>query len=105
MSTATATSSAAAFRQPDGAGNRKQTTWLEATPFYVTTTYDALNRPTLIKELGATALATCGYDDGRNARRGVASATGEIAATVPHGPVKPLTSQPRYWERAIDASS
>jgi RHS repeat-associated protein len=49
--------------QYDAAGNRTRTTWPEATPFYVTTTYDALNRPTAIKELGSTSLATYTYDD------------------------------------------
>lgn len=49
--------------QYDPAGNRTRTTWPEATPFYVTTTYDALNRPTAIKELGSTNLATYLYDD------------------------------------------
>lgn len=49
--------------QVDPAGNRVRTTWPEATPFYVTTTYDALNRPTAIKELGSTNLASYAYDD------------------------------------------
>lgn len=48
--------------QYDPAGNRTQLTWPE-TSFYVTTTYDALNRPSAIKELGVTNLATYGYDD------------------------------------------
>ncbi|SHL71090.1 RHS repeat-associated core domain-containing protein [Nitrosospira sp. Nsp11] len=47
----------------DAAGNRTSITWPEATPFYVTTAYDALNRPTNIKELGTTNLATYAYDD------------------------------------------
>ncbi|SCX87305.1 RHS repeat-associated core domain-containing protein [Nitrosospira sp. Nl5] len=47
----------------DAAGNRTRITWPEATPFYVTTAYDALNRPTGIKELDATSLATYAYDD------------------------------------------
>lgn len=49
--------------QYDAAGNRVRTTWPEATPFYVTTTFDALGRPVSIKELGTTALATYSYDD------------------------------------------
>lgn len=49
--------------QYDAAGNRTRITWPEATPFYVTTAYDALNRPTSIKELGTTSLATYAYDD------------------------------------------
>uniref|UniRef100_UPI0025C36ECD RHS repeat-associated core domain-containing protein n=1 Tax=Acidovorax sp. TaxID=1872122 RepID=UPI0025C36ECD len=49
--------------QVDAAGNRVRTTWPEATPFYVTTTYDALNRPTAITELGTTNLASYAYDD------------------------------------------
>ncbi|WP_207807051.1 hypothetical protein, partial [Parazoarcus communis] len=40
----------------DAAGNRTRLTWPE-TSFYVTTTYDALNRPSAIKELGTTNLA------------------------------------------------
>lgn len=48
--------------QYDPAGNRTRLTWPE-TSFYVTTTYDALNRPSAIKELGVTNLATYGYDD------------------------------------------
>ncbi len=48
--------------QYDPAGNRTRLTWPE-TAFYVTTTYDALNRPSAIKELGTTNLATYAYDD------------------------------------------
>ena len=48
--------------QYDPAGNRTRLTWPE-TSFYVTTTYDALNRPTALKELGTTNLATYAYDD------------------------------------------
>lgn len=46
----------------DPTGNRTRTTWPE-TAFYVTTAYDAMNRPTAIKELGSTNLATYAYDD------------------------------------------
>lgn len=49
--------------QYDAAGNRTRTTWPEATPFYVTTDFDALNRPSVIKELGSVNLATYAYDD------------------------------------------
>jgi RHS repeat-associated protein len=49
--------------QVDAAGNRVRTSWPEATPFYVTTSYDALNRPSAIKELGVTSLASYAYDD------------------------------------------
>jgi RHS repeat-associated protein len=49
--------------QYDAAGNRTRITWPEATPFYVTTTYDASNRPTVIKENGSVVLATYTYDD------------------------------------------
>ncbi|WP_434129721.1 RHS repeat domain-containing protein [Methylocaldum sp. GT1BB] len=49
--------------QYDAASNRTRITWPEATPFYVTTSYDALNRPTAIKELGTTSLASYAYDD------------------------------------------
>mgnify|MGYP002662455576 CR=1 FL=1 len=48
--------------QYDPAGNRTQLTWPE-TAFYVTTTFDALNRPTAIKETGTVNLATYAYDD------------------------------------------
>ena len=48
--------------QYDPAGNRTRQTWPE-TSFYVTTTYDALNRPTALLELGATTLASYAYDD------------------------------------------
>lgn len=46
----------------DPAGNRTRLYWPEG-GFYVTTTYDALNRPTAIKEMGYTNLATYAYDD------------------------------------------
>lgn len=48
--------------QYDAAGNRTRVTWPD-TAFYVTTAYDALNRPTTLKELGSTTLATYAYDD------------------------------------------
>ncbi len=48
--------------QYDPAGNRTRITWPE-TAFYVTTTYDALNRPTAIKETGTVNLATYAFDD------------------------------------------
>ncbi|MDP3932222.1 MAG: RHS repeat protein, partial [Methylococcaceae bacterium] len=48
--------------QVDPAGNRTRTTWPEAT-FYVTQTYDALNRPTAILENGTVSLASYAYDD------------------------------------------
>lgn len=49
--------------QYDPAGNRTRITWPD-TAFYVTTAYDALNRPTTIKELGTTTLAYySAYDD------------------------------------------
>jgi RHS repeat-associated protein len=48
--------------QYDAAGNRTRIIWPDTT-FYVTTSYDALNRPTGIKELGTTDLATYAYDD------------------------------------------
>ncbi|WP_050407335.1 RHS repeat-associated core domain-containing protein [Massilia sp. NR 4-1] len=49
--------------QYDAHGNRIRTTWPEATPFYVSTEYDALNRPTAIKEQGSVLLASYAYDD------------------------------------------
>lgn len=49
--------------QYDAASNRTRTTWPETTPFYVTTTYDALNRPTDILENGTVSLANYQYDD------------------------------------------
>jgi len=47
----------------DQAGNRTRTTWPETTPFYVTTRYDALNRPTAILENDTVSLASYAYDD------------------------------------------
>ncbi|RIX83200.1 RHS repeat-associated core domain-containing protein [Acidovorax cavernicola] len=47
--------------QYDLAGNRIRTTWPDA--FYTTTSYDALNRPGIIKENGSVNLATYAYDD------------------------------------------
>ncbi|ABB08532.1 RHS repeat-associated core domain-containing protein [Burkholderia lata] len=47
--------------QYDAASNRTQTTWPDG--FNTTTSYDALNRPSVIKENGSTALATYTYDD------------------------------------------
>ena len=49
--------------QYDAAGNRIRTTWPEATPFYVTATFDALNRPVSLREMGITSLASYAYDD------------------------------------------
>ncbi len=48
--------------QSDAAGNRTRTTWPED-GFYVTTAYDALNRPTAIKENGSVLLASFAYDE------------------------------------------
>jgi RHS repeat-associated protein len=48
--------------QYDAAGNRVQTTWPDAS-FYTTVSYDVLNRPSVIRELGITTLATYNYDD------------------------------------------
>lgn len=48
--------------QYDNAGNRTRTTWPDS--FFVTTTYDALNRPASIKENGTVNLVTSyAYDD------------------------------------------
>lgn len=47
--------------QYDAAGNRTQITWPDT--FFVTTSYDALNRPLNIKENGSTSLAIYSYDD------------------------------------------
>ena len=49
--------------QYDAAGNRTRTTWAEATPFYVTTDFYALNRPAVIKEMGSINLASYAYDN------------------------------------------
>ncbi len=48
--------------QYDPAGNRTRLTWPEAA-FYVTTSYDAMNRPTGILENGSVSLASYAYDD------------------------------------------
>jgi RHS repeat-associated protein len=50
--------------QYDAAGNRTRMTWPDA--FYVTTSYDALNRPVDLRENGSTTVAPLGsyaYDD------------------------------------------
>lgn len=47
--------------QYDPAGNRIRTTWPDA--FYTTTSYDALNRASVIKENGSANLASYAYDD------------------------------------------
>ena len=47
--------------QYDAAGNRIRTTWPDG--FYVTATYDALNRPSALMELGSLTLANYAYDD------------------------------------------
>lgn len=47
----------------DGSGNLIRTTWPDATPFYVTREYDALNRLSSIKEMGNVLLASYAYDD------------------------------------------
>ncbi len=47
----------------DAAGNRTRTTWPEATPFFVSSTFDALNRPQAMLEMGTTQLAGYAYDD------------------------------------------
>ncbi|WP_445371982.1 RHS repeat-associated core domain-containing protein [Methylomonas sp. HW2-6] len=49
--------------QYDPAGNRTRTTWPEATAFYITASYDALNRPTALLENGTVSLASYAYDD------------------------------------------
>ena len=46
----------------DLAGNRTRMTWPD-TAFFVTTAYDALNRPTVLKEKDVTNLASYAYDD------------------------------------------
>ncbi|ENW93031.1 RHS repeat-associated core domain-containing protein [Acinetobacter dispersus] len=46
----------------DAAGNRTRMTWPEKT-FFVTTSYDELNRPKDIKETGTVNLASYTYDD------------------------------------------
>jgi YD repeat-containing protein len=66
--------------QVDAAGNRVRTSWPEATPFYVSTSFDALNRPSAIKELGVTSLASYAYDD-LSRRTAVRSATAWGAAS------------------------
>ncbi|AKJ29719.1 hypothetical protein AAW51_3028 [Caldimonas brevitalea] len=60
--TRTQSGSKALTYQYDAAGNRKRLTWPE-TDFYVTTDYDALNRPYEIKELNTTRLVHYAYDD------------------------------------------
>ncbi|VTU29148.1 Cell wall-associated polypeptide CWBP200 [Variovorax sp. PBS-H4] len=47
--------------QYDAAGNRIRSTWPDA--FYTSTSYDALNRPSVIQENGSVNLASYAYDD------------------------------------------
>ena len=49
--------------QYDGAGNRTRITWPDATPFFVSTSFDALNRPIALQENGSLNLASYQYDD------------------------------------------
>jgi YD repeat-containing protein len=61
LGTTTANGKTLSF-QLDPAGNRTRTTWPD-TSFYTTTSYDALNRPATIKELGNANSASYAYDD------------------------------------------
>lgn len=45
----------------DAASNRTKTTWPDA--FYTTTSFDALNRPLIVKENGSVNLASYAWDD------------------------------------------
>ena len=76
--------------QYDGAGNRVRTTWPEATAFYVTTAYDVLNRPTIIKESGSVALVTCAYDD--LSRRTTATLGNGTASNYSYNPQSALAT-------------
>ncbi|ENX05697.1 hypothetical protein F898_02641 [Acinetobacter courvalinii] len=60
--TSTTSGGKAMTYQYDAAGNRIRTTWPE-TAFFVTSSYDALNRTKDIKETGTVNLATYAYDD------------------------------------------
>lgn len=60
--TSTTSGGKAMSYQYDAAGNRIRSTWPE-TAFFVTTSYDALNRPKDIKETGTVNLASYAYDD------------------------------------------
>ncbi|GHC80715.1 hypothetical protein GCM10007320_22590 [Pseudorhodoferax aquiterrae] len=61
MTSTTANARAIAY-QYDAAGNRTRMTWPD-TAFFVTTTYDALNRPLVLSEKGTANLASYAYDD------------------------------------------
>jgi RHS repeat-associated protein len=76
--------------QYDAAGNRTRTTWPEATAFYVTTAYDALNRPTVIKESGSLALVTYAYDD--LSRRTTATLGNGTATSYSYNPQSALAT-------------
>ena len=83
--------------QYDPAGNRTRLTWPE-TSFYVTTTYDALNRPSAIKELGTTNLATYAYDD-LSRRTTVTLGTGVRHLTPIFAPFRKVPSAPARVSR------
>jgi RHS repeat-associated protein len=76
--------------QYDAAGNRTRTTWPEAAAFYVTTAYDALNRPTVIKESGSVALVTYAYDD--RSRRTTATLGNGTATGYTYNPQSALAT-------------
>ncbi|CAN7716344.1 DUF6531 domain-containing protein [Pseudorhodoferax sp. LjRoot39] len=61
MSSTTANTRTIAY-QYDAAGNRTRMAWPD-TAFFVTTTYDALNRPLVLSEKGTANLASYAYDD------------------------------------------
>ena len=89
LTSSTAGSKTLSF-QYDGAGNRTRTTWPEATAFYVTAAYDALNRPTIIKESGSVALVTYAYDD--LSRRTTATLGNGTASSYSYNPQSALAT-------------
>jgi len=73
----------------DAAGNRVRMTWPED-GFHVTTSHDALNRPTAIRELGDTLLAGYVYDD--LSRRATVSLGNGTVTSFGYGPAGTLAS-------------
>ena len=76
--------------QYDAAGNRTRMTWPETTVFDVTTAYDALNRPTIIKEASSVTLVTYAYDD--RSRRTTATLGNGTASSYSYNPQSALAT-------------
>jgi RHS repeat-associated protein len=87
--TSTTANARAIAYQYDAAGNRTRTTWPD-TAFFVTTTYDALNRPLVLSEKGTANLASYAYDD--LSRRTVITLGNGTSTTYGYNPQGDLSS-------------